>query len=144
MDVSEPVVVALPLLGEQRSGPVIYEALLTLLVAKALLDSNMVLEASRVLRAIVALHPVHAEAQYLLGFALTVLNSNKDEAEQAYDKAMELGFDEFWVRYMRGSLYFNSGRKDDALVDLKRANHLNPDHSGAIELLSAVRQNLNH
>jgi Flp pilus assembly protein TadD len=111
-------------------------------VAKALLDSNRVLEATRLLRAIVALHPVHAEAYYLLGFALTVLNDNADEAEQAYGRAMELGFNEFWIRYNRGSLYLNMSQHQAALADLELASQLDPSHSGVLELLTAARERL--
>ena len=63
------------------------------------------------------------------------LQTNLIEALNRYDLALEYGFDEFWVRYNRGSLHAQLGNIEEARTDLERATELNPEHKDASEIL---------
>jgi glycosyltransferase involved in cell wall biosynthesis len=79
-----------------------------------------------------------AEWNYLSAFLLHQLQVNTEEALHRYDLALEHGFDEFWVRYNRGSLHAKLGNLEQARADLKRALELKPDHEGAKQMLAQL------
>jgi len=80
-----------------------------------------------------------AEANYLLGFALHMSRNHLFEAIKRYNRALELGFDPFWVYYNRGSLYASIGEKELAKEDLFRAHSLNKNHEGVLHELNKLQ-----
>lgn len=53
-----------------------------------------------------------------------------EKAKKHYVIALEGGFDEFWIRYNRGTMFLELREIKNASVDLERASILNPSHSG--------------
>lgn len=80
-------------------------------------------------------YPDHPEWNYLAGFCLHMTGKNLREALRYYNLALDLGFDEFWIRYNRGSLYLRLGDTSAAKADLQRAMELCPQHPGPKVLL---------
>lgn len=66
------------------------------------------------------------EWNYLLAFCLHQLGREWPRALKHYELALTYGFDEFWVRYNRGSLHSALGNCDAACADLERAVELQP------------------
>lgn len=85
--------------------------------------------------------PLDSDPYYLMGFCLQATGRDLEEAIQLYGRALELGHDEFWVRYNRGSLYMRLGRIEEARADLARAVELGPKHDGARATLDALLTN---
>jgi len=84
--------------------------------------------------------PTDAQLNYLYGFCLHVLNKDIDKAIYSYNLALQNGFDEFWIKYNRGSLLFSKGDIRGSIADLEHAILLKPDHKGALETLGHVRK----
>ncbi|HEX5359047.1 MAG TPA: sulfotransferase domain-containing protein, partial [Candidatus Nitrosotalea sp.] len=61
---------------------------------------------------------------YLTAVCLHKLQLDYKIALEHYNKALENGFDESWVRYNRGRLYIKLGDLDIAISDLRRAVEL--------------------
>jgi hypothetical protein len=47
-----------------------------------------------------------------------------------YDKSLEIGFDEFWIRYNGGVILASPSEVNKAKVELLRASKLDPTHAG--------------
>lgn len=92
------------------------------------------------MREVLAHAPDAAEAHYLLAFALHARHDRAAEALRHYDSALGCGFDEFWVRFNRGSLLADLGREVEARADLNRAAELQPKHPGPPARLSRMAQ----
>ena len=75
---------------------------------------------------------------YSSALCLHILGDNLQEALRRYDLAVEQGFDEFWVKYNRGSLYAKLGNTDQAKEDLMRAVELKPEHGGPQQVLQQL------
>lgn len=82
----------------------------------------------------------HPEWNYLIAFCLHLLEKDLERALELYTKALEQGFDEFWVRYNRGLLQAKLGYIDPARDDLIRAVGLKPEHEGARQVLQQLSQ----
>ena len=72
---------------------------------------------------------------YLSALCIHNLGTDLQEALRRYDLALEQGFDEFWIKYNRGSLYAKLGNTEKAKEDLMRAVELRPEHQGAQQVL---------
>jgi tetratricopeptide (TPR) repeat protein len=92
-------------------------------------------EAVRLLEPVVEKQPEIAEARYSLGFSLHCSHRDPQKAIAEYSVAMDLGYSEFWVRYHRGTLYYELSELRKARRDLFKARGLNPAHEGINELL---------
>ena len=79
--------------------------------------------------------PEDAEWNYLAAFCKHIVQIDLQEALNQYDRALEYGYEEFWVKYNRGSLHAQLGNLKEAREDLERAVELNPDHEGARQVL---------
>jgi glycosyltransferase involved in cell wall biosynthesis len=79
-----------------------------------------------------------ADWNYYSAYCLHNLGINLDEALSRYDLALEQGFDEFWVKYNRGSLYAKLGNNEQAKEDLMRAMQLKPEHQGPQQVLQQL------
>ena len=79
------------------------------------------------------------EVHYLLAQSLQALKRDLDGALRHYGRALELGFDEFWVRIHRGQLRQALGDDAGSEADLDRAAALKPDDLNAIQALSSAR-----
>jgi tetratricopeptide (TPR) repeat protein len=66
---------------------------------------------------------------YCLAFSFHRCGESQD-ALLHYDKALEAGFDEFWIRYNRGVIFAKLGAKTKAKAELSRASELDPAHDG--------------
>lgn len=61
-----------------------------------------------------------------------------NEALELYNKALEKGFDEFWVRYNRADVYLHLGMRTEAKSDITIAHRLQPNHEGAREMAKGL------
>ena len=75
-------------------------------------------------------------------FALALHTTGKDylKALRHYTKALEQGFEPFWVYYNRGSLYYILGETKKAFNDLKNAKEIDPTHEGVKSILSQIEE----
>ncbi|MDF9407899.1 tetratricopeptide repeat protein [Pelotomaculum isophthalicicum JI] len=103
-----------------------------------LVDNLNYNEAKKILLQLINKYPDDKDMHYYLAFCLHVTEESLDEALLHYNKALELDFSEFWVRYNRGALYLKLDDKIRARDDLSRAILLNPEHKGAQELLRSI------
>jgi tetratricopeptide (TPR) repeat protein len=83
-----------------------------------------------------------AHFEYLLALCLHMQREDIGKALDYYNLALEHGFNEFWVRYNRGSLYMELGNFEQARLDLERAVELNPEHSDARRRLEELSQRI--
>jgi tetratricopeptide (TPR) repeat protein len=93
-------------------------------------------EAYRILSSIIGDLPQDAHANYLMAYVVQSLGNDDATALRHYERALESGFDEFWVRYHRGALHLRNGRLDLAAADIRKAASLRPDHPGVHTLLA--------
>ena len=84
--------------------------------------------------------PISPQANYCLGYSYHRSGQNYQQALSCYEKALELGFDEFWVRYSRADLYSRMGEAEMARIELEHASELSPNHPGLKALLHTARQ----
>lgn len=80
-----------------------------------------------------------AELAYLRGFCLQSSKTDLPAALIAYDRALALGADRFWVLFHRGQLLADLGRVAEALADLEAASGIAPDHPGLADMVAALR-----
>ena len=66
--------------------------------------------------------------QYYLALSLHNTTENFDEALIRYNKALELGFEPFWIFLNRGSLQLLQNNLNDAKIDLIKAQKIKPDN----------------
>jgi tetratricopeptide (TPR) repeat protein len=82
-------------------------------------------------RAVVALRPEDGAAWYLLGVAEAGRGS-RAAALEAFDRALQNGFDAARVEVQRGELLFDAMRIDAALTSYRRAVELDPEAAEVI------------
>ncbi|MBL8231455.1 MAG: FkbM family methyltransferase [Bryobacterales bacterium] len=97
--------------------------------ARTLVNSDAPL-AIPILEAVLSQSPSHAEAHYLLAFALQSTHSNPAKARTHYEQALALGFDAFWVHYNLGALLLDTPDRALAAEHLRKAEDLHPEHEG--------------
>jgi tetratricopeptide (TPR) repeat protein len=103
---------------------------------RALVDARMFEAALAALRSTgPPLDGRYPEWDYLVAYSLQALNRDREAALWHYTKALELGFDEFWVRLHRGQLLLKLRRRHEARRDLERAFELRPAYEGLADLL---------
>ncbi len=95
-------------------------------------------EARHALEPVLRERPELPEAQYSMGYTLHV-SGKPAEAIPHYSRALELRYEEFWVRFNRGTALSLIGDRDGARKDLARAVELNPTHAASKELLAKLR-----
>ncbi len=99
--------------------------------ARRHIDQGNLAEALRILdSAFLESEDPKGERSYLLAFTLHSLGRDPAKALGLYTRALERGFDPFWVLYNRGALFLALGDKASARRDLGRAQQLNPAHEG--------------
>jgi len=74
---------------------------------------------------------VLAKFNFLTAICLHKLRSDFKRALGHYNLALENGFNEFWVKFNRGTLFLQLGERESAINDLTRAVELDPKHEGA-------------
>lgn len=94
------------------------------------------------LRILLAINGNEPEWNYLFAFCLHMQKKDLDKVLWYYNRALGLGFYEFWVRYNRGSLHMELGNLEEARADLERAVELNPEHLGASKRLQELMQRI--
>lgn len=95
-------------------------------------------EASQVLKPLTELTVCVAEAHYSFAYSLQMAKEELPEAIRHYDRALECGYAEFWVRYNRGGAYAVTGQVEKARADLQRARELNPGLQDVGRMLSTL------
>lgn len=80
----------------------------------------------------------NAVAQYYLGYSLHVTDDKYDDAIIRYTKALEYGYEPFWVYYHRGLLYLKIGKRQKGFDDLQKAYAINPSHEGVCSVLDHI------
>ncbi|MBL8212735.1 MAG: tetratricopeptide repeat protein [Bryobacterales bacterium] len=94
-------------------------------------------EARHALEPVLRERPELPEAQYSMGYTLHV-SGKPAQAIPHYSQALQLKYDEFWVRFNRGTALALVGKQDQARLDLRRAVELNPTHEASKELLAKL------
>jgi Flp pilus assembly protein TadD len=84
---------------------------------------------------LVTVLPKDSELNYLFALCLHIQNKDLELAMKHYNLALQYGFDEFWVKYNRGSLYAKLGNTEQAKADLMRAVELKPENQGPQQVL---------
>ncbi len=79
------------------------------------------------------------DLNYFKAFCLQSLGV-KDQVINYYEKALEYGYDKFWVYYNRGIYYFNNEEYQSAQKELDTAKKINPDHEGVILILDKLSE----
>jgi peptidoglycan/xylan/chitin deacetylase (PgdA/CDA1 family) len=102
---------------------------------REMIDRCQYQDAAVQLSDLVTVLPKDPELNYLFALCLHIQNKDLKLAMKHYDLALQYGFDEFWVKYNRGSLYEKLGNTEQAEADLMRAVELKPKHQGAQQIL---------
>jgi tetratricopeptide (TPR) repeat protein len=76
---------------------------------------------------------------YLIALSLQSLERNLEQACRHYDRALALGFDEFWVRVNRGRLLYTLGDDLSGDQDVKIAGSLNTGDLAAMSYRETAR-----
>jgi tetratricopeptide (TPR) repeat protein len=84
-------------------------------------------EAIRRHEIVIKAHPTNALSYYHLGFSYGVTGDHRAELAD-YQKAVELGLDDWQLFLNMGLLYLDKGRLDDAIAVLRLAALLGPYH----------------
>jgi len=141
----------------QNSKPVIINDLVSELVSKSFQQSdylgyvNVVMsfirryvaekkfyEAEKLVESLLNIDSLNPELNYLYAFCLHYQQNNLEKALKHYSISLELGFDEFWTFYNRGSLYLQMNEIEKALEDLNKAIKLKPNHEGVQTVLNQI------
>ena len=77
------------------------------------------------------------DALYMLAFSCHMTHKS-EEALIYYQKALEAGFPEFWIKYNRGALLLDLNRIEEAKSDIRRAYHLDSRHEGIKILMERI------
>jgi tetratricopeptide (TPR) repeat protein/predicted nucleotidyltransferase len=100
-------------------------------VVKRHVDTQKAAEAVEAADAVLRIDPDNAIASYLKAFALHSSTVQQLSASLAgYQRALDCGFDPFWIYYNRSQLRLAVGDLPRAIEDLAAAKALNPDHTG--------------
>ncbi|RQV98983.1 FkbM family methyltransferase [bacterium] len=102
--------------------------------ARELVDQGQFRQALEILKELCETIPEDADLYYLTAFSHHHLGENFPQVLKDYQKAFELGFDEFWIRYNRANLFYQMKDLDSALNELEIAIKLYPEHEGARSL----------
>ncbi len=107
------------------------------------LDKYDVLESD--LRRVIALKPDYAHAYNALGYTLADRNIKLNEAYELIQKAVKLSPEDAFIQDSLGWVQFRLGRKDDALMTLKKAYDARRDpeiaaHLGQVLYASGARE----
>ena len=119
-----------------KSIPIIFEEDISRV--RDLVYKNEYQKAIQLLEDVLKKFPVHAESNYLYAFCLHIQKRNLTGALYHYNLALNNGFDEYWVKYNRGSLLAQLGDLDNAREDIKRALELKPNDVGASSVLERI------
>ena len=92
----------------------------------------------KVMEAILAINPQHADALNYIGYTWTLKGVNLDKAEQKLRKAMELRPESGYIRDSWGWYLFVRGKSKEAIVELEKAVRLKPDEPTILEHLGDV------
>jgi len=103
-----------------------------------LVNTHQFSKAIRHLRKLLPTDPENGRLNYLYGFCLHHSKMDYKSALHHYNVALNNGFDEFWVRYARGSLFYILADYDLAREDLDKATSLKPGHQGARLILEQI------
>ena len=109
---------------------------------KSFVNGGAYREALPILDKLLSNKPQEPEWNYYKAFCSHCLGENLQEAIKHYNIALDSGFDEFWVRYNRGTLFRQLGDMDKAFVDLRRAVDVDSTHEVAHKILADVAEML--
>ncbi|MGC1928409.1 MAG: sulfotransferase domain-containing protein [Candidatus Nitrosopolaris sp.] len=105
---------------------------------RKLIDRGEYQKASLQVEGLLSSLPNSGELNYYYAFCLHLLGKDLNKALNHYTLALQNGFDEYWVRYNRGSLLTQLGDLDDATKDITRALELKPNDVGATSVLERI------
>lgn len=105
---------------------------------RQLLEKGHYEQALPILESLCEKQAANSEWNYHLAYCVHMLNQDAQRALRHYELALAQGYDEFWVRYNRGALYWDMKELEAARDELERATALQPEHTGARQLLDAI------
>jgi len=82
--------------------------------------------------------PGHARMNYLYALSLHLQNKDSKKALYHYRVALDNGFDEYWVRYNRGSLLSDLGNLDAALADVEILQRMRPGDQNVVAMRERI------
>lgn len=97
------------------------------------------LAAAFALERLLSADPSNADWQYHYGYCLLQLGA-AERGIAHLDRALELGYDEFWTRFNLASSYFKTGQLEGAEAQLDRAAVLRPQDTGVATLLQWIAE----
>lgn len=106
---------------------------------QALIESSKYGEAYEEIKYLLRRYPNDAKLNYYYAFCLHMQKLDLDKSLQHYNLALENGFDEYWVKYNRGSLLEELGDIYAASEDINRALELKPGDLGATTILKSIQ-----
>lgn len=109
---------------------------------QAMIDSSKYREAYEEIKQLLRRYPNDAKLNYYCAFCLHMQKLDLDKALQHYNLALENGFDEYWVKYNRGSLLDELGDTCAASEDISRALELKPGDLGALTILRSIQSKI--
>jgi tetratricopeptide (TPR) repeat protein len=112
-------------------------------VVRGHLDAQNYEEALNAVAAVFEVDPENATASYLQAFALQAgFPAQAAAAAAAYQRALDRGFDPFWVYYNRAQLRLALGDVQRARADLAMARNANPSHEGLAQVAALIEMRL--
>jgi tetratricopeptide (TPR) repeat protein len=123
-------------MGKTRGDPTLFSKIQTI---RSLVKESDFEKAITNLRKLLRNTSNHPELNYLYAFCLHQQRKDARQALLYYDKAFKNGFNEFYIKHNRASLFIYLGEFDAARADISRALELN---YGAKESLALLTENL--
>lgn len=108
-----------------------YELLINDKIQYLINDKNDFQTPKKIIEKLLKIDPDNPKNNYLYAFCLHQKNENLGLALKFYNKALELGFSEFWIRYNRGQLLYKMNQIKESYHDLKQSLILDPKHEDA-------------
>lgn len=127
-------------LRKESEGKKEVERLIDEWAVDSFIENKQYQYAISILEQLLRQEPYNPVWNYFYALSLHQLRKNLTTALLHYNTALEKGYDEFLIKYNRGLLMIEIGKKDAAIADLERAKTLKPGHQTIQDTLMTMHK----